>query len=100
MLVGIINWLKDLIHSLNLRPSIFRSFPILNKKSISFFSPCSGLVVTSYNKYKYDIDTRRKIERKIYSSFGQYTQFKKIYEINAEYEGELKEQSFKTNILL
>ena len=93
MFVRIINWLKAFTFNTQSDPETIHFLEF-------FFSPCSGLVVTSFHKHKHDTDTRRKIERKIYSSFGQYTQFKKMYEINAKYEGELKEQSFKTNILL
>ena len=55
------------------------------------FSPCSGLVVTSYNKNKYDTDARRKLEKKIYSSSDQYKKFKKMYELQPYFKGEVRE---------
>ena len=55
---------------------------------ISCGSPCSGLVVTSYNKN----DPSRKLRNKFYSSINQYKKFKKMFEIDPAKKGDyLKE---------
>ena len=44
-------------------------------------SPCSGLVVTSYNKN----DPSKKLKKKFYSSINQYKKFKKMYDIEPRF---------------
>ena len=50
---------------------------------MNFFSACSGIVLTSYNKY----DPNRHFERKMTQTILKYLKFKKITRFNDKYKG-------------